>query len=316
MLDNLLFTMARVFPFFLLILLGAILVNLKVLSRDFLNGCNKFVYKIALPVNLFLSAASIDWSVEVSGSFLLFCLIATLANFAVIWAVTELLWRKKRSMISCLVQGGFRGNYALLGVPLAVAVLGDAAIAPATVTAAIIIPAYNALSVVVMLARGKDTEGANVKKLVKGIVTNPLIIGIALGLCVSALGWKLPYVLDTTAGYISATATPLGLLSIGGIFNLKAATARLKPTLYASAIKLLIAPAVMVTIAYLLGFRSAELLVVFIAFGAPVAVSSYPMAVQLGADAPLAANILIVTTFFSAFTLAGGIWLLRGLGLI
>jgi predicted permease len=51
-------------------------------------------------------------------------------------------------------------------------------------------------------------------------------------------------------------------------------------------------------------------------FGAPVAVSSYAMASEMGGDGALASNIMIITTFFSAITLSLGIYVMRVLGWI
>lgn len=302
-------------PFFLLILLGYLLKRWKVLSEGFLDSLNKFVYKLALPFNLLFSTATMNTDIGGNGKFLFYTFALTLLSFLIIWGVTELLYRDK-ALVGTLVQGGFRGNFALLGVPLATAVVGTEAAAPAAMAIAIVIPCYNILSVMILSARGHSEGKLDIRKILLGVVTNPLIIAAVTGMLISGLRIPLPSMALQTVSYMGSCATPLGLLSIGGLFNFRAATARLKPALYSTAIKLVVMPAAMVGLCWLLGFCGADLLLFFIMFGSPAAVSSYAMATELGGDGPLASNTLIMTTLFSSITLSLGIYLMRTVGWI
>lgn len=247
---------------------------------------------------------------------MLYVLALTLASFAIIWAVTEVVYRNDKAIIGTLVQGAFRGNFVLLGLPLASAVLGPEAAQTAALTSIVLIPAYNALSIVVLSVRGKNSEKQSAGNVLRVITKNPLIIAILCAIPIWLLGFEPPQMIQTTFGYISATATPLGLLSIGGMLNLSDTTARLRPALYATSIKNFILPLAVMLISYRLGFRNKELLVLLVFSATPVAVGSYAMAVETGGDAPLASNIVILTTFISGFVLAFGIYLLRTLALI
>ncbi|MDL2232890.1 AEC family transporter [Ruminococcaceae bacterium OttesenSCG-928-L11] len=313
--ENLLFSLDRVMPFFLLILLGYGLKRLKILPEAFLGGVNKYVYRVALPANLFYNTCRVDVDIGANLRFLGVTALLILLSFSLIWVTTELCFRDK-TVVGTLVQGSFRGNFSLLGVPLATAVVGANAAAPAAMAIAVVIPCYAILSVIVLTVRGKQTGSLNLKKILLGVLTTPLFIGTIAGILVSALRIPVPGMLYQTAGYVSGTATPLGLMAIGGLFTWKDATARLKPALYAAFIKLLLLPLVMVSICYILGFRGETLFLYFVIFGAPVAVSSYSVAGEMGGDAPLAGNILILTTLVSSLTLASGIYLMRTLGWI
>ena len=81
-------------------------------------------------------------------------------------------------------------------------------------------------------------------------------------------------------------------------------------------LKQLIIPVVMVGLAVLLGFHHEELGVMVILFGAPAAVSSYPMAEAMGGDGTLAASQLVLTTVFSMGTLFGLIYVGKLLGVL
>lgn len=245
-----------------------------------------------------------------------YVLALTVASFAVIWAVTEVVYRNDKAIIGTLVQGAFRGNFVLLGLPLAGAVLGPEAAQTAALASIVVIPAYNALSIIVLSVRGKNAEKQSAGSVLRDITKNPLIIAILCAIPTWLLGIGPPHMVQTTFGYISVTATPLGLLSIGGLLNFSDTTARLRPALYATLIKNLILPLAVMLISYCLGFRNKELLVLLVFSATPVAVGSYAMAVETGGDAPLASNIVILTTFISGFVLAFGIYLLRTLALI
>jgi predicted permease len=204
----------------------------------------------------------------------------------------------------------------LLGIPLARAVIGESAVSVAAFTTVGVVLTYNVLSVVVLLARGKDSSKLKISSILRGAVKNPLIIGAVLGAPFMLFRITLPNVILQPLDLLSQIGMPLGLLSVGGILKLSDATARLKPALYSSAIKVLILPLLAVTLTALLGYREAELLIILIITAAPAAVSSYAMASSLGGDGPAASNILIITTFFSVLSLSFGIYLLNTFGLI
>lgn len=316
MLENLIFSIDRVLPFFVLILLGGFLSWRKIVSKEFFQLANKFVYGFALPINIFSTIAKRVDGVEVSPKMLGFAAGFTVLSFFVILCITKIVYRKQPELVGTLVQGGFRGNFALLGSPLAAAVGGAVAEQKAALALMVVIPIYNIFSVIILTTHGSSNSKPNIKKLILEIFKNPLILAILCALPFFAFGVEFPYFVDTTLTYISKTATPLGLLSIGGLFTLKDATARLKPALYSTSIKILILPAIMFTISVLAGFRGDELLILFVIFASPAAVSSYPMACALGGDGPLASNNLILTTLLSAFSFAIGVYILRTFSLI
>ena len=155
-----------------------------------------------------------------------------------------------------------------------------------------------------------------VKKILKGIITNPLIIGIVLGLPFSILDIEIPVLVDKSLDNLSSLATPLSLICLGAQFTFKAAKDNLKLSVTATVVKQLLIPSVVLLVAALLGFRGGELGAIFILFMAPTAISSYIMAKNMHSDDQLAAQILILTTLTSCFTLTAGIFLLRSLGLL
>ena len=83
-----------------------------------------------------------------------------------------------------------------------------------------------------------------------------------------------------------------------------------------TAMRLVILPAIAVFFAVLLGFRGLPLGCVLLIFAPPVAVNSYTMALEMGGDGELAAEIVVLTAAFSCLTLFLWIFLLKSLGLL
>jgi hypothetical protein len=90
----------------------------------------------------------------------------------------------------------------------------------------------------------------------------------------------------------------------------------MKPTLWASAIKLIIQPLVFLPIAVWMGFTGEKIIAILIMLAAPATPSCYIMAKNMKNDGVLTASIVVMTTLLAAFTLTGWIYLLKVLGLI
>lgn len=150
--------------------------------------------------------------------------------------------------------------------------------------------------------------------IIKGILLNPILIGGFLGLVCSLTSVRLPLAMERVLIEIADIATPLALIILGASVTFTSVKANRKSLILAVAGKLLIVPAVGVTISILAGFRGLELILLMSMFASPAAVSSYTMAQQMDGDADLAGQIVVFTTAFSLFTLFFWITSLMGLG--
>ena len=115
---------------------------------------------------------------------------------------------------------------------------------------------------------------------------------------------------------MAVLATPLGLMAMGASFEGKKALGKLKPTLIASALKLVVLAAIFLPIAVWLGYRESELVAILVMLGSATTVSSFVMARNMGHEGVLTSSIVMVTTLCSAFTLTGWLFLLKTLGLV
>lgn len=173
---------------------------------------------------------------------------------------------------------------------------------------------------VVVLSFMRPDRGKMDRKLIlhtgKEIITNPIILGIAAGMIWSLLKLPVPQIMAKTVKNVAVLATPLGLMAMGAAFEVKQAAAYRKPAAVAALIKLVVLAAVFLPVAVMLGFREEKLIAILIMLGSATTVSCYIMARNMGHEGILTSSTVMLTTFFSAFTLTGWLFVLRSAGLV
>lgn len=314
--DNFIFSINATLPIFLVIVIGYMLKQWKVLDEHFATVANKFNFKVTLPVLLFKDLAGADILGSFDGIYVVFCMIVTSVSFWVIWGLSKLLIKDKR-IVGAFVQASFRGSAAVLGIAFIQNMYGDSGMAPLMILGTV--PLYNIYSVIVLTFEAEHKgDGSQIKTALINIVKNPIIIAIVLGLIGSVLHIFefLPKILSKTVTSVSSMATPLALITIGVGFEGRKALAKVKPTLIASFIKLLLLPMIFLPIAEYMGFREQKMIALLIMLGAPTTVSAYIMAKNMDNDDVLTSSIVVVTTLLSSVTMTWWIYYLRIRGLI
>lgn len=313
--ENLIFSLNATIPIFLMMLLGMLFRKLGWMDEVFAAKMNKFVFLVPLPVLLFEQLATVDFSEVWDIKFILFCFVVTAISIT-ISTVISLLW-KDRSIKGEFIQATYRSSAALLGIAFIQNIYGTVGMAPLMIIGSV--PLYNVMAVVVLsfFKPGNNSfDKALVKKTLKGIVTNPIIIGIVAGFVRSALKLPMPLILHKTVSSIGATATPMGLMSMGATFEMKKATSKMKPTLVAVFMKLIGFCAIFLPVAAMLGFRNEQLIAILVMLGSATTVSSFVMARSMGHEGTLSSGVIMMTTLLSAFTLTMWLDVLRSFGLV
>ncbi len=302
-------------PIFLMMLLGMLFRKLGWMDEVFAAKMNKFVFLVPLPVLLFEQLATVDFSEVWDIKFILFCFVVTAISIT-ISTLISLLW-KDRSIKGEFIQATYRSSAALLGIAFIQNIYGTVGMAPLMIIGSV--PLYNIMAVVVLsvFKPGNNSfDKALVKKTLKGIATNPIIIGIVVGFVWSALKLPMPLILHKTVSSIGATATPMGLMSMGATFEMKKATSKMKPTLVAVFMKLVGFCVVFLPMAALLGFRNEEMIAILVMLGSATTVSCFVMARNMGHEGTLSSGVIMMTTLLSAFTLTMWLDVLRSFGLV
>lgn len=313
--ENLIFSLNATIPIFLMMLLGMLFRKLGWMDEVFAVKMNKFVFLVPLPVLLFEQLATVDFSEVWDIKFILFCFVVTAISIT-ISTLISLLW-KDRSIKGEFIQATYRSSAALLGIAFIQNIYGTVGMAPLMIIGSV--PLYNIMAVVVLsvFKPGNNSfDKALVKKTLKGIATNPIIIGIVAGFVWSALKLPMPSILHKTVSSIGATATPMGLMSMGATFEMKKATSKMKPTLVAVFMKLVGFCVVFLPMAALLGFRNEEMIAILVMLGSATTVSCFVMARNMGHEGTLSSGVIMMTTLLSAFTLTMWLDVLRSFGLV
>ncbi len=310
--DSLLLSVEAVTPIFLLMLLGYGLKQFKMATKDQFNAINRLIFKVFLPIHLFYSVYKTDIKTFFDGKLILFAVVTVLIVFAVGYGLV-FLFTKENTKRGVMLQGFFRSNFAILGIPLVNYICGESAGGLSALIVAIIIPLYNILAVIT-LERFRDGK-IQFGKLLKGIATNPLVISCLIGVIFLALGIQLPSLVETTVSDAASIASPLAIVVLGASFNFSTIKTSIKELAITVCTRLLIVPALAIAAAVWLGFRGEALVCLMVAFGAPTAVSSFSMAQQMGGDEELAAQIVVFTSALCLFSLFGWIFLLSTLQL-
>lgn len=319
--DNFLFAVNAVLPLFLVVGVGYFSRSIRLVDEHFLDTANRFCFRVAMPCLLFKNIYDPDAALGGYDPWIMILpvvgtlIAALLAWLFVPWIVQE------RTQAGVVVQGIFRSNFLLFGLPLVINVFGPEAAAPTSIVMAVVVPLFNVLSVIALTTLGPqdDAQAAqsraeSVKGIIWSILKNPFIIAVVIAVLFSLVQLNLPDVVTKVVSDLGQIATPLMLVVLGGQFKIQRVTANRKPLVLTAVNKLVVLPAVMIAAAVMFGLRGAQLAPVFGVFAAPTAISSLVMANSMGGDSDLAGQIILVTTLFSVVTIVGFVFALRALG--
>jgi len=293
--NNLILSFNIVSPLFLIMSLGYYLKLKNILDLRTLNVMNSVCFKVFLPLLLFYNIYKSDINSAFNPKLMIFSVACILILFILLMFIIPKIERdnSKRGVI---IQGIFRSNFVIFGMPVATAIYGDGNIGTTALLIAVVVPLFNLLSVISLeVFRNGDID---YKKILKGIITNPLIIASFIGIIFILFKLKLPTFLEKSVSDVSKIATPLSLILLGGSFSFSNVGSYLKKTIFVVFNKLVFVPLIFIPISIAFGFRGIELLTLLLVFASPVAVSSFQMAKQMDADSILAEQSIVFSCLF------------------
>ena len=315
MFESLSFALSITGPIFIIVGLGFWLKQIGLMTHEFTSTAASLVFKVCLPTLLFLSIQKAAMPGEESVPAIVVAALATLAMFIASWLFAPLVVAEARDR-GVFVQGSFRSNIGIIGLAFAAKAYGDEGLALASMMMAFVTVLYNILSVIALTNSLQPGREHKLRLIFAGILTNPLIIAIALSLTLKLLDVAIPTVLLDTGKYFASMTLPLALLCIGATFSLQSLRRASKIAAWASLMKLLVLPVFTLAIAYVFDIRGLPLGVLFLMVSAPTAAASYVMVDAMKGNAELAANIVAMSTLWSIITVSSGLFLLKSSGLI
>ena len=300
-----------VLPMCLIMALGYGTRRLGWIRREEISAINKIAFRIFLPCLLYYNVYCSDLSGSFDPLLMAYAVGGVLLTFGLSLGYT-LLTEKLPERRGVMIQGMFRSNYVIMGIPVATALLGADQLGTVSILIAVVVPLFNMLSGVVLeVFRGQKPKPLHI---LGQIAKNPLVIGSVLGILTLAAGIRLPHILEQTIQNISAIASPLQLFLLGAFFQFSGLKTYRRELVTVSAAKLIVAPGLFLGLGALLGFRGVAFVSLIGVFASPTAVNSFTMAQQMGGDAELAGDIVVTTSAVSILTMFLWIFLFKSLG--
>lgn len=312
--SNLIYSINATLPIFLLIILGKVLKTTKIISDEFTKTADRYVFRIALPALLFSDLTENNVGSAFDGKYVLFCFSVTIFSIAVLWGLTE-KFMKNEEQKGAFIQGSYRSSAAILGLAFINNMYDSVGMAPLMIIGCV--PLYNIFAVIILTLKG-DNGGKkpNMKETFINVMKNPILLSILIALPFALLNLHFPSFVNKAIGSVANTATPLALISIGASFEGKKALKKMKPTLLASFIKLILLAGLFLPLAVFFGYRNQELMALLVMLGSPTTISSYIMAKNTGNDGILTSSIIVLTTLLSSLTLTLWIFVLKSFGVL
>ena len=312
--SNLIYSINATLPIFLLIILGKVLKTTKIINDEFTKTADRYVFRIALPALLFSDLTENNVGSAFDGKYVLFCFSVTIFSIAVLWGLTE-KFMKNEEQKGAFIQGAYRSSAAILGLAFINNMYDSVGMAPLMIIGCV--PLYNIFAVIILTLKG-DNGGKkpNMKETFINVMKNPILLSILIALPFALLNLHFPSFVNKAIGSVANTATPLALISIGASFEGKKALKKMKPTLLASFIKLILLVGLFLPLAVFFGYRNQELMALLVMLGSPTTVSSYIMAKNTGNDGILTSSIIVLTTLLSSLTLTLWIFVLKSFGVL
>lgn len=301
-----------VLPMCLIMALGYGTRRLGWIRREEISVINKIAFRIFLPCLLYYNVYCSDLSGSFDPLLMAYAVGGVLLTFGLSLGYT-LLTEKLPERRGVMIQGMFRSNYVIMGIPVATALLGSDQLGTVSILIAVVVPLFNMLAVVVLeVFRGQKPKPLHI---LGQIVKNPLVIASALGILTLAAGIRLPHILERTIQNVSAIASPLQLFLLGAFFQFSGLKTYRRELVTVSAAKLIVSPGLFLGLGALLGFRGVAFVSLIGIFASPTAVNSFTMAQQMGGDAELAGDIVVVTSAVSMLTMFLWVFLFKSLGM-
>ncbi len=311
--ENLRFSLNASVPIVLMMIFGYICRKVDLLDDHTTTKLNKFTFRAALPSLLFMDLSTADFRAVWDGKLVGFCVIVTF--FSVGIAVVYSLFHKDKAERGEIIQASYRSSAAILGIAFVKNIYGESLMAALMIVGTV--PIYNIIAVAVLAATSPEKKGESKKELfldtLKGVVTNPIIIGIVAGIIWSLLEISQPVIMSKTISYMGNMATPLSLIALGASFKTSEAKSKVGVTVGICFIKLILFCGIFLPIAISMGFRGEKLVAILVMLGSATTGSCFVMVKNFGHKGTITAFAVMLTTICSAFTLTLWLFLLRTL---
>ncbi len=311
--ESFMLAVSVVLPLIVYMAAGGLIRKLNILSEGNFKAMNCMIFKIFIPLALFFSIYKANLKAAMQPELFAFSVAGVLIAFGITWGVITKCVRDRKDAAT-IIQGIYRSNFVLFGTTIGIAMCGDDGMAAIAALSAVVVPMYNILAVILF----ESVRGGEMKLMETfvNVLRNPLVDAGILGIVVNLSGFRLPELLYEPLATLGDIATPLALVTLGGMLSLGSMVNHRNYLIAAVLGRLVILPGVALLLAVLIGFRNEELVAILAIFASPTAVASAPMAQAMGGNGELAGEIVAVTSLCCIVTIFLFVFGLSNMGFV
>lgn len=293
---------SQIFPFFALMAIGAFAARRGIITIAEVRAINKFIFFFALPAMLFRFGVNFDLAADFSWHFIA---AYALASSTLYLGVTLIGYGRgvNKTRVSVEAQTAVFGNSGFMAIPIVLGLFGDAASGALLMVLAVDIIIFGNLMVVMIFITREGFHPRIVKVVLRGLLRNPMVMGMALGLGYSLTGLPLPAPVARSLMILGEAATPAALFVIGAGLGLQARP-DIMNALGLALVKLVAHPALAAFLAFMV-FRvegmAAAIMVTVAAM--PTASNLFIVASHYDAYAERVSEVIFVSTILSVLSL-------------
>ncbi|WP_238402356.1 AEC family transporter [Peptoniphilus asaccharolyticus] len=301
-----------IFPLFFVLFTGLFLRKIKIIDERFISQSTNLIFYVTMPASLIMDVKNSDLS-GINLGYIIYLLLGVMLMFGGTWIVARFFIEDNKKL-SAFVHCAYRSNFLYVGVPILKAVMPNYQMAPVLAAMIFGVALFNIIGT--MLLTYYSESDIIISELVVKVLRNPVIVAMAVGLLLKFINFPIPQTLGKGIKVLGGLNTPLALIMIGGSLNFHTRKNDLLLVGISAAIKNIIGAALLVPIAYKLGFNNSEIVVAYILFGTPCAINCFVMGKKLGSDELMTSQIITASYALSLFTFAGGIAILKNFGIV
>ncbi len=309
--SNLIFSLNATMPIFFMMVLGFWLKKTSFLDEKTTSKLNQLVFKIFLPALLFIDLAKEDFTSIWDTKLVVFCFVVTVLSITLASLLS--LLSKDKTERGEIIQAAYRSGAATLGIVFMTNIYDNASMVALMIIGSV--PLYNVAAVAILyLTSPQNVNQSKVelwKKTAKNVITNPIIIGIVLGIIWSVFKLPQPIMFTKTVIYLGNMASPLALIALGASFEFCDVKEKWKETVGVTCTKLLLWCIIFLPAAIYMGFRDEKLVAILVMLGSATTSSCFIMSKNMGHRGAISSCAVMVTTLFSSFTLTMWLFILR-----
>lgn len=290
-------------PLFVLVFLGYGVMRWAGWPKVMSESLSRFVFSLALPAMLFHMMSDFSKLPPVDARLLIAYFGSCLGVFLLSRLIAWKFFNLDGVSQSVFALGGIFSNNAMLGLPLAKMMLGNAAlpsVALVLVFNSLIL--WTLVTISVELAKHGRFSLRGLAQTLKSVLKNPIVVGILTGTAWGLTGWPLPYLIDNTISMVSSSAAPMALLALGMGLAEYGIGGNWSQSMSVCVLKLVAHPLLAWGIARMIGLPTLETQAIVLLASIATGVNVYLMARQFKTMEGVMATSLLASTLLSALS--------------